>query len=78
MEGVVALLFTKDSFAVLGVVFALGRIPLVFSVKLRQANGEGEEHQQEQAQELSKLLKHLTHRDLRKQTSAHTQFQHFH
>lgn len=62
MECVVALLLAEYALAVLGLV--LVRVFVVLSVKLSESNGEGEQHQQEEAQELSKLLQHLTHGDL--------------
>lgn len=37
---------------------------LVLPIKLRESDGEGEQHQQEQAQKLAKILQHLTHGDL--------------
>lgn len=70
MEGIVALLRAEDALTVLCLV--LGGLLLVFSVELSETNGEGDEDQQEQAQELAKLLQHLTHRDLRENTHPGT------
>lgn len=70
MKRVVALPLTEDAFAVFAFVFASGWILLVLSIQLCQADGERDEHQQEQAKKLAKLLKHLTHGDLQ-----HTQHQ---
>lgn len=36
----------------------------VLPIKLCESDGEGEQHQQEQAQKLAKILQHLTHGDL--------------
>lgn len=68
MKRVVALLLTEDPFAVFAFVFASGWILLVLSIQLCQTDGERDEHQQEQAKKLAKLLKHLTHGDLQPHT----------
>ena len=62
MECIIALLLAEDALAVLG--WSLVWVLLVLSIKLSESDGEGEQHQQEEAQELSKLLQHLTHGDL--------------
>lgn len=62
MEGVVALLLTEDALTVFG--GTLGRVLLILPVELRQADGERDEHKQEQTQELTKLLQHLANGDL--------------
>lgn len=56
VKGVVALLLTEDALAVLALIFGSGWILLVFSIQLCQADGERDEHEQEQAEELPKLL----------------------
>lgn len=56
MKGVLALLLTEDALTVLGFIFGCGWILLVFSIQLCQADGERDEHEQEQAKKLPKLL----------------------
>lgn len=63
VERIVALPLAEYALAVLW--WILVRVLLVLSVKLGESNGEGEQHQQEEAQKLPKLLQHLTHGDLR-------------
>lgn len=62
MECVIALLLAEDAPAVLGWIVFL--IFLVLPIELGESNGEGEQHKQEEAQKLSKLLQHLSHGDL--------------
>lgn len=62
MEGVIALLLAEDALAVFGRV--LVGVFLVLPVQLGEPDCEREQHQQEEAQKLPKLLQHLTHRDL--------------
>lgn len=64
MECIIALLLAENAPAVHG--WILVWVFLVLSIKLGESNGEGEQHQQEEAQKLSKLLQHLTHGDLGK------------
>lgn len=63
MECIVALLLAEDALAVHGGILVMVR--LVLAIELRESDGEGEQHQQEEAQELAKVLQHLTHGDLR-------------
>lgn len=62
MECIVALLLAEDALAVHGGILVVVR--LVLAIELRESDGEGEQHQQEEAQELAKVLQHLTHGDL--------------
>lgn len=62
MECIVALLLAENALAVHGGILVVVR--LVLPVELRESDGEGEQHQQEEAQELAKVLQHLTHGDL--------------
>lgn len=59
MECIVALLRAENALAVHGGILVVVR--LVLPVELREPDGEGEQHQQEKAQELAKVLQHLTH-----------------
>lgn len=62
MECIVALLRAEDALAVRRSI--LVRVFVVLSVQLGETNGEGEQHEQEEAQKLSELLQHLAHGDL--------------